>query len=39
MAEAGVDDGGQVAGADQFPFGDRGGQELGGVQADQFGAA
>ena len=39
VAEAGVDDGGQVAGSGQVPFGDRGGQDLGGVQAGQFGGA
>jgi hypothetical protein len=39
VAEAGVDDGGQVAGPGQVPFGDRGGQDLGGVQAGQFGGA
>ena len=39
VAEAGVDDGGQVAGAGQVPFGDRGAQCVGGVQAGQFGGA
>ena len=39
VAEPGVDDGGQVAGAGQVPFGDRGGQDVGGVQAGQFGGA
>ncbi len=39
MAQAGVDDGGQVAGSGQVPFGDRGGQDLPGVQAGQFGGA
>ena len=39
VAEAGVDDGGQVAGSGQVRFGDRGGQQLGGVQAGQFGGA
>jgi hypothetical protein len=34
-----ADDGGQVAGAGQVPFGDRGGQDLSGVQAGQFGGA
>jgi hypothetical protein len=32
-AEAGVDDGGDVAGSGQVPFGNRLGQEVGGVQA------
>ena len=36
-AEPGVDDGGDVAGAGQVPFGDRVGEDLGGVQAGQFG--
>ena len=39
VAEAGVDDGGHVAGSGQVPFGDRGGEDLGGVQAGQFGGA
>ena len=39
VAEAGVDDGGQVAGSGQVPFGDRVGQDLAGVQAGQFGGA
>jgi hypothetical protein len=39
IAEAGVDDGGQVAGAGQGPFADRGGQDLPGVQSGQFGGA
>ena len=39
VAEAGVDDGGQVAGSGQVPLGDRGGQELPGVQAGQLGGA
>ena len=39
VAEAGVDDGGDVAGSGQVPFGDRGGEDLGGVQAGQFGGA
>ena len=39
VAEAGVDDGGDVAGSGQVPFGDRGGQDLAGVQAGEFGGA
>jgi hypothetical protein len=39
VPEAGVDDGDQVAGSGQVPFGDRGGQDLGGIQAGQFGGA
>jgi hypothetical protein len=39
IAEAGVDDGGQVAGAGQGPFADRGGQDLPGVQSGQLGGA
>jgi hypothetical protein len=39
VAEAGVDDGGDVAGSGQVPFGDGLGQDAGGVQAGQFGAA
>ena len=39
VPEAGVDDGGQVAGAGQVPFADRVGQDLAGVQAGQFGGA
>ena len=37
VAEAGVEDGGDVAGAGQVPFGDRVGDDLGGVQADELG--
>jgi hypothetical protein len=32
-AQAGIDDGGDVAGSGQVPFGDRVGQDLGGFQA------
>ncbi len=39
VAEAGVDDGGQVAGSGQVPFGDRGGKDSPGVQAGQLGGA
>jgi hypothetical protein len=39
LADAGVEDGGDVAGAGQVPFGDRLGQDLGGVQAGEFGGA
>jgi hypothetical protein len=39
VAQAGIDDGGDVGGSGQIPFGDRVGQDLGGVQAGQFGAA
>ena len=39
VAEPGVDDGGDIAGAGQVPFGDRVGQDLAGVQAGQFGGA
>ena len=39
VAEAGVEDGGDVAGSGQVPFGDRVGQGPGGVQAGQFGGA
>jgi hypothetical protein len=39
VAEAGVDDGGDIAGSGQVPFGDRIGQDTGGVQAGQFGGA
>ena len=39
VADPGVDDGGDVAGSGQVPFGDRVGQDLGGVQAGQFGGA
>ena len=39
VAEALVDDGGHVAGSGQVPFGDRGGQDLPGVQAGQLGGA
>ena len=39
MPEAGVEDGGDVAGSGQVPFGDRVGQDPGGVQAGQFGGA
>ena len=39
VAQAGIDDGGDVAGSGQVPFGDRVGQDLGGVQAGQFGGA
>ena len=39
VPEAGVDDGSHVAGPGQVPFGDRGGQHLGGIQAGQFGGA
>ena len=39
VPEPGVDDGGQVAGPGQVPLADRGGQDLAGVQAGQFGGA
>jgi hypothetical protein len=39
VADAGVEDGGDVAGAGQIPFGDRVSQGLGGVQAGQLGGA
>jgi len=39
VPDAGVQDGGDVAGSDQVPFGDRLGQDTGGVQAGQFGGA
>ena len=39
VADAGVEDGGDVAGSGQVPFGDRLGQDTGGVQAGQFGGA
>ena len=39
LADAGVQDGGDVAGAGQVPFGDRVGQDLGGVLAGEFGGA
>jgi len=39
VAEAGVEDGGDVAGSGQVAFGDRDGEELGGVQAGEFGGA
>ena len=39
VADAGVQDGGDVAGSGQVPFGDRVGQGLGGVQAGEFGGA
>ena len=39
VAEAGVDDGRDVAGSGQVPFGDGLGQDAGGVQAGQFGGA
>ena len=39
VPDAGVDDGGDVAGSGQVPFGDRVGQDTGGVQAGQFGGA
>ena len=35
VPDAGVDDGGQVAGSGQVPFADRGGQDVAGVQAGQ----
>ena len=38
-ADAGVDDGGDVAGAGQVPLADRVGQDLPGVQAGEFGGA
>ena len=38
-AEPGVDDGGHVAGPGQVPLADRGGQDLAGVQAGEFGGA
>jgi hypothetical protein len=37
VAQAGIDDGGQVAGSGQVPFGDRGRQYPGNVQSGQFG--
>jgi len=39
VADPGVQDGGQVAGSGQVPFADRVGEDLGGVQAGQFGGA
>ena len=39
VAEAGVQDGADVAGSGQVPFGDRLSENLGGVQAGQFGGA
>ena len=39
VADPGVEDGGQVAGSGQVPLADRVGQDLGGVQAGQFGGA
>ena len=39
VADAGVQDGGDVAGSGQVPFGDRPGQGLGGVQVGQFDSA
>ena len=39
VAEAGVDDAGDVAGAGQVPLADRGGQDLPGVQPGEFGGA
>ena len=39
VPDPGVQDGGQVAGPGQVPFADRVGEDLGGVQAGQFGAA
>ena len=39
VAEAGVDDAGDVAGSGQVPLADRGGQDLPGVQPGQFGGA
>ena len=39
VAEAGVDDGGDVAGSGQVPLADRGGQDLAGVQPGEFGGA
>ena len=39
VAEAGVDDGGHVAGSGQVSFGDRGGEHLPRVQAGQLGGA
>ena len=39
VAEAGGDDGGQVAGTGQVPLADRIGQDLAGVQSGQFGGA
>ena len=38
-ADSGVEDGGDVAGAGQVTFGDGVGEDLGGVQAGQFGGA
>ena len=39
VAQAGIDDGGQVAGSGQVPFGDRGRQYPGDVQSGQFGGS
>ena len=39
VAEAGVEDGADVAGSGQVPFGNRLSENLGGVQAGQFGGA
>jgi hypothetical protein len=39
VPDAGVEDGGDVAGSGQVPFGDRVGEDTAGVQAGQFGAA
>jgi len=39
VPEPGVDDGGQVAGPGQVSLSDRGGQDVAGVQAGQFGGA
>ena len=39
VAEAGVQDGGDVTGSGQVPFGDRISQDAGGVQVGQFGGA
>jgi hypothetical protein len=39
VAQAGIDDGRDVAGSGQVPFCDRFGQDAGGVQASQFCAA
>ena len=39
MPDAGVQDGGDVMGSGQIPFSDRVGQDSGGIEAGQFGAA
>ena len=36
-ADAGVEDGRDVAGVGEVPFGDRDGEDLGGIQAGEFG--